>query len=127
MRISFGKIGVLCVFALTLSFLTLAGVPAQAQMMGRPPVGMRPPAPDTSWQQNDNWRRYQQRFFGGVSMQPRRGESMSSFRTRVVQQCNSQWDRCVRRCNVGGPRYQAQRNVCVANCNNFLFECRAGW
>jgi len=127
MRVSFGKIGALCVFALALSFLTLAGPPAQAQMMGRPPVGVRPPAPDTSWnwQQDNNWRRYQQRFFRGAHMQPRRGESQASFRARVIQQCNQQWAVCARTCNH--TRNPIQRNVCANNCNNFLSECRAGW
>ena len=127
MRVSFGKIGTICVFAVTLTVLAFASVTVQAQMggPGRPQMGMRPPVAD-DWSRNDNWRAYQRRFFGGVTMQPRRGESMASFRARVVQQCNRQWDRCVRQCNFG-TRHPNQQQRCVSNCNNFLFECRAGW
>ena len=132
MHILFGKLGKMCVFALTLSCLVFASVSAEAQMMGGP-MGNRPPAPMMQqrqdqqdwWRGRDAWRANQRRFFGNVVLQPRRGESEASFRNRLMAQCNTQWNRCASRCNMA--RNPNMRAVCVSNCNNALHECRMGW
>jgi len=37
-------------------------------------------------------------------------------------QCNASWVNCVNVCNTVADNYQ--RYGCLANCNNFLYECR---
>jgi hypothetical protein len=38
-------------------------------------------------------------------------------------ECNASWANCVNICNTIADNYQ--RYGCLANCNNFLYECRA--
>lgn len=115
------------VAALALLCLALASVSVQAQPDRR--AQMRQDraraAQMDAWRNQQDWRRYQQRNFGGVVIQPRRGESLNDFRARVITQCNLQWNRGAMRCNT--MHNPVQRAACVNNINNALFECRAGW
>lgn len=72
---------------------------------------------------DDEWRRHNQRYFGGNPMAPYSGESYESYARRVQAQCNILWDRCARYCNT--IRNANQRAACVANCNNELNECNS--
>jgi len=127
MRVLFGKSHKALVVALALLCLVLAGVSAQAQPDRRAQARQDRvrAAQIDAWRNQQDWRRYQQRNFGRVVVQPRRGESLNDFRSRVITQCNLQWDRSARRCNA--IRNPMQRAACVSNINNALNECRAGW
>jgi len=71
----------------------------------------------------EEWQRHQQRYFGGIVLEPYPGESPKSYRHRVNAQCNMTWQNCATYCNtIQNPN---RRAACVANCNNELYECRA--
>ncbi len=72
---------------------------------------------------NEEWRRHNQRYFGGNAMTPYPGESYESYVRRVQAQCNILWDRCARYCNTIRDPYH--RAACVGNCNNELNECNS--
>lgn len=72
---------------------------------------------------NEEWRRHNQRYFGGNAMIPFAGESYEAYVRRVQAQCNVRWDRCARYCNTIRDAYR--RAACVANCNNELHECNS--
>jgi len=74
-------------------------------------------------ERHEEWRRHNQRYFGGMAIQPYPNEDSEEYARRVQAQCNVVWDQCARRCNTIGDAYR--RQACVANCNNELYECRA--
>jgi hypothetical protein len=74
------------------------------------------------WRESEEWQRYNQRYFGGVVVQPRPYESPEAYAARVRAQCNVQWSNCANFCNTLRDPYQ--RAACVANCNNELYECQ---
>ncbi|WP_243364572.1 hypothetical protein [Fundidesulfovibrio terrae] len=73
----------------------------------------------------EEWRRHNQRYFGGTVIQPRPYESPEAYAARVRAQCNVQWGNCANFCNTLRDPYQ--RAACVANCNNELYECQSGF
>ena len=122
--------------ALVASCLTFTGARAQQYY---PPQGQYPPPQGQYDQQGreeherrehremreEDWRRHNERYFGGIVVQPYPNESPEHYRDRMYAQCNIVWNGCVTRCNEIGNPYQ--RAACVGSCNNELYECKSNF
>lgn len=134
----YSRLPVFMLLALTFISLSFTAASAQYGPWGPPPSPeerehWREEREHERWRQErreehrewreDEWRRYNQRYFGGVVVVPGPNESYESFVHRARVQCNVQWDQCARYCNsIYDPYYRA---ACVNNCNNELYECRS--
>jgi len=131
MRSTFVKL--LFLTALAVPCLIFTGVRAQNLAQYSPPQGPNNYQDDREHRHEEHerqeqqelreeeWRKHNQRYFGGVVVQPAPNENPEAFRHRMHAQCNAQWNVCANRCNTMGNPFQ--RATCVATCNNELNEC----
>ena len=74
----------------------------------------------------DEWRRHNERFFGpGVVIERSPAEAYDAYVLRIRARCDAQWQNCSALCT--GLIDPVSRNLCMANCNNDLYECNAGY